>query len=334
MRVSTLLVAGSASLALAVPVQNKQEKRASTFTFFGINESGPEFGEGNLPGTLNTDYVWPTLSTIDTFVNKGMNTFRVNILMERLTHSSMTDSLDATYLADLKKTVNYITNKGAYAMIVPHNYGRFNGNIISDKDGFKTWWTNVATEFANNTKVIFDINNEFHDMDQDLVVSLNQAGIDGIRAAGATSQYITAEGNSWTGAWSWVSSGNADSMGSLTDPQDKLIYQMHQYLDSDSSGTNEACVSTTIGKERLEAATNWLKENNKKGLLGEFAGGNNDQCKTAVTGMLDYMKENNDVWEGALWWAAGPWWGSYMYSIEPTDGTAYTAYLDTLVSYI
>lgn len=27
-------------------------------------------------------------------------------------------------------------------------------------------------------------------------------------------------------------------------------------------------------------------------------------------------------------------WGDYMYSIEPTDGTAYTAYLDTLVSYI
>ncbi|OJD35197.1 glycoside hydrolase family 5 protein [Diplodia corticola] len=331
MRVSNILVAGSASLALAAPVQNKEEKRASTFTFLGINESGPEFGSGI--GTKGTDYVWPTLSTIDTFIAKNLNTFRVNVLMERLTQNSMTASLDADYLADLKETVNYITNKGAYAMIVPHNYGRFSGNIITDTAGFKTWWTNVASEFANNTKVIFDINNEFHDMDQDLVVSLNQAGIDGIRAAGATSQYITAEGNSWTGAWSWVSSGNSGSMGDLTDPQDKLIYQMHQYLDSDSSGTSETCVSTTIGQERLEAATAWLKENNKKGLLGEFAGGNNDQCKTAVSGMLDYMKENSDVWEGALWWAAGPWWGDYMYSMEPTDGVAYTAYLDTLASY-
>lgn len=102
MRVSTVLLAGTASLALAAPVQ-KEEKRASKFEFFGVNESGPEFGEGNLPGTLNTDYVWPTLSTIDTFVNKGMNTIRVNILMERLTQGSMTASLDATYLADLKK---------------------------------------------------------------------------------------------------------------------------------------------------------------------------------------------------------------------------------------
>jgi hypothetical protein len=35
------------------------------FEFLGINESGPEFGESKIPGTLNTDYVWPTLSTID-----------------------------------------------------------------------------------------------------------------------------------------------------------------------------------------------------------------------------------------------------------------------------
>ncbi|KAK7723338.1 hypothetical protein SLS57_004532 [Botryosphaeria dothidea] len=332
MRLSTVLVAGSASLALAAPVQ-KEEKRASTFEFFGVNESGPEFGETKWPGVKNTDYVWPTLSTIDTFVNKGMNTFRVNILMERLTQDSLTSSLNAQYLADLKETVNYITNKGAYAMIVPHNYGRFKSSIITDTAGFKTWWTNVAKEFASNEKVIFDINNEFHDMDQTLVVNLNQAGIDGIRAAGATSQYITAEGNSWTGAWTWTTSENGNTMAALTDPQDKLVYQMHQYLDSDGSGTSETCVSSTIGQERLKAATQWLKDNGKKGLIGEFAGGNNDQCKTAVKGMLSYMKENSDVWTGALWWAAGPWWSTYIYSMEPTGGVAYTAYLDLIAQY-
>jgi endoglucanase len=41
-------------------------------------------------------------------------------------------------------------------------------------------------------------------MDNSLVLRLNQAAIDGIRAAGATSQYIFIEGNSWTGAWTWV----------------------------------------------------------------------------------------------------------------------------------
>jgi endoglucanase len=25
------------------------------------------------------------------------------------------------------------------------------------------------------------------------------------------------------------------------------------------------------------------------------------------------------VWMGWAWWAAGPWWGEYMFSLEPTN---------------
>jgi endoglucanase len=194
-------------------------------------------------------------------------------------------------------------------MVQPHNYGRFYGNIMTDTAGFQTWWKNVAALYKDNQKVIFDTNNEYHDMDQQLVFDLNQAAINGIRAAGATSQYITPEGNSWTGAWTWVSSGNAASLVSLKDPADstgsKLIYQMHQYLDTDGSGTSANCVSSTIFQERLVAATNWLKQNNKKGLIGEFAGGANSQCIQALIGGLKYLKANKDVWTGHTWWSAG-----------------------------
>lgn len=51
--------------------------------------------------------------------------------------------------------------------------------------------------------------------------------------------------------------------------------EMHQYPDSDSSGTSTTCVSPTIAVERLRAATEWLKANNLKGFLGEFGGGSN-----------------------------------------------------------
>lgn len=95
-------------------------------------------------------------------------------------------------------------------------------------------------------------------------------------------------------------------MGKLTDPSNKIVYEMHQYLDTDGSGTSTACVSSTIGKERLQAATQWLKANGKKGILGETAGGSNAQCIAALQGMLGYMGENTDVWTGWLWWGAGP----------------------------
>lgn len=139
---------------------------------------------------------------------------------------------------------------------------------------------------------------------------------------------------SYTGAWTWVSSGNSDAMGNLTDSADKIVYEMHQYLDSDASGTSDTCVSTTIGAERVADATSWLQANNKKGIIGEFAGGANTVCETAVTGMLDTLASNSDVWMGALWWGAGPWWGDYIYSIEPPSGVAYTAYIDTLKAYV
>lgn len=176
-------------------------------------------------------------------------------------------------------------------------------------------------------------------MSTELVARLNQAAIDGIRSAGATSQYITVEGNAWTGAWTWTTTKgtdgltNAAGMGNLTDPSDKIIYQMHQYLDSDGSGTSATCVSGTIGRERLVSATEWLRTIGKVGLIGEFAGAVNDVCEEAVKSMLVYMAENSDVWLGALWWSAGPWWGDYMFSLEPADGVAYGTYADILKDY-
>jgi endoglucanase len=146
-------------------------------------------------------------------------------------------------------------------------------------------------------------------MDNSLVGNLNQAAINGIRAAGATSQTIFVEGNSYTGAWTWVSSGTDTAMGALTDPHDNIIYEMHQYLDSDGSGTHSTCVSTTIGQQRLVAATNWCRSNKKNCIIGETAAGSNSVCLSAIEGMLSYMKANNDVWRGWLLWGGGPWWG-------------------------
>ncbi|KAF7714165.1 Endo-1,4-beta-D-glucanase [Penicillium ucsense] len=324
-----LLLAASATLALAVP--QGISKRAPGFVWFGASESVAEFGEGKIPGVLGTDYYWPDHSAIQTLYDGGMNIFRVPFLMERLIPNSMTASPDAAYLKGLTDTINFITSLGAHAIVDPHNYGRYYGKVITSTSDFKAFWTTVAKQFASNDKVIFDTNNEFNTEDQSTVYDMNQAAIDAIRAAGATSQYIFVEGNSWTGAWTWVSVNSG--LANLTDPQNKIVYEMHQYLDSDGSGTSGTCASSTIGKERVTSATQWLKDNNKLGFLGEFAGGANSVCESAITGMLDYMQANSDVWLGASWWAAGPWWGNYFASMEPPSGAGYTYYYKILSNY-
>jgi endoglucanase len=61
--------------------------------------------------------------------------------------------------------------------------------------------------------------------------------------------------------------------------------------------------------ERLQAATAWLKAHNMKGVIGELGAGSNEQCAQAVYGAMCYMQQQGGTWIGALWWAAGPWWG-------------------------
>ncbi|CAK7238100.1 hypothetical protein SEUCBS140593_010327 [Sporothrix eucalyptigena] len=300
------------------------------FKWFGINQSCAEFGKV-FPGTWGKDFTFPSTSSVQTHIKDGFNIFRVAFAMERLVPNTLTGSFDSAYLQNLTNTVNAITNAGAYAIVDPHNYGRYYGNIITDTNAFGTFWTNLAKKFASNPLVIFDTNNEYHEMDQTLVLNLNQAAITSIRSAGATSQYIFAEGNSWTGASTWNTTNT--NLAALSDPQNKLVYEMHLYLDGDGSGSNETCVSGDIGLQRVIGATNWLRSNSKIGIIGEFAGGANTVCQTAITGLLNHLQANSDVWNGAVWWAGGPWWGDYIYSFEPPSGKAYTYYNSLLKVY-
>lgn len=329
MKFSTALLLAVASAAIASPAR----KRASNFVWIGANESGAEFGQGKIPGVLGTDYTFPSTSAIQTLINQGMNIFRVPFMMERMTPGTMTSPLNSAYFSGYSNVINYITSNGAYAIVDPHNFGRYNGNVFTSASDFQTFWATLAGQFKSNSKVIFDTNNEYNSEDQTNVLNMNQAAINGIRGAGATSQFIFAEGNQWTGAWDWVSV-NGGNMAQLTDPQGKLIYEMHQYLDSDFSGTSATCTNTSVGQQALVGATNWLRSNGKLGFLGEFAGGVNSGCETAVTNMLNYMEQNSDVWLGFSWWGAGPWWGTYIYGLEPGSGVAYSAYMPILTQYL
>jgi len=277
------------------------------------------------PGTVGVHYRWPDPTSIDYFVAQGMNTFRVAFTVERLNPPSggLTGAYNQTYLDGLKTTVNYITGKGAYAVIDPHNYLKYNGAALSNTTLFRTWWKNLATQFVSNSRVIFDLQNEPNSIPATTVRDFMQAGINGVRDSGAK-QLILVEGTAWSGAWSWTtSSGNGDAFkaGSLTDSANNFAIEMHQYLDSDSSGSSATCVSSTIGKERLTAASAWLKANNYKGFLGEMGGGNNAQCIAAIQGALCEL-QTSGAWIGFLWWAAGPWWGTYFQSMEPPSGAA------------
>jgi endoglucanase len=293
--------------------------------FRGINLAGGEFGNV-LPGVHGKDYTFPTFDEIDYYVGKRMNTFRIGFKWERLQPETFGD-FDQVYFDRLDAVVNYATSKGAHVILNPHNFARYYGKVVGSSEvpsaAFADFWGELAAQYRDNPLVVFNLVNEPHDLPTEQWVDAANAAIAAIRSAAAPNPIIV-PGNSWTGAHSWNSSSygtpNSVAMLDIADPLNNVIFEVHQYMDSDSSGGSGECVNTTIGRQRMQDFVEWLRMNNRKGFLGEFAGGNNPTCNAAVKDMVDYVYESSDVLVGWLWWAGGPWWGDYKFTLNPKNG--------------
>jgi len=91
---------------------------------------------------------------------------------------------------------------------------------------------------------------------------------------------VLIEGTSYTGAWTWTSSGNAAAIVNPTtgavnivDPDKQLGLEMHQYMDSDGSGTHATINNNDpmTGVERLQDATQWLEQKSSAVFWEKFA---------------------------------------------------------------
>ena len=69
--IELLLGAAAITSVLAAPTTDvastsvAKQRRKSKFQFTGVNESGAEFGNKNLPGQQGKDFTWPVKPTID-----------------------------------------------------------------------------------------------------------------------------------------------------------------------------------------------------------------------------------------------------------------------------
>lgn len=310
--------------------------------YAGVNLSGAEFGMTQLPGTFGTDYTYPTTTEVDYYKSKGMNFIRLPFRWERLQHTNSAP-LDATELGRMNTFVSYATSHGIFVLLDPHNFMRYYPNPRSSfetatnglvgswvpNSDFSNFWFRVAAIYRTNSHVFFGLNNEPDTMPEAQLVTSENAAIAAIRAAGAAN-LVFVPGNRWTGAWTWLQAdsdgaANAEAMLGIVDPGSNCLFEVHQYLDSDGSGSHTTIVSVDVGWERLTNFTAWARSNNFKGFLGEYAvpgaaiGGTNIGG-LALTNMLSYIQTNADVWLGWSYWGGGPWWGSSpLFPIEPTN---------------
>ncbi len=294
--------------------------------FTGVNIAGGAFASHKLPGVAGRDYFYPARTTIEHFAAEGMNVIRVPFLWERL-QPRLDAGLDPAELRRLVSVVREAKAKGLFVILDVHNYAAYRRKVIGSPavpvSAFADFWKKLAARFADDPEVGFGLMNEPKGLPAEAWLSAANAAIAAIRHGGAKN-LVFVPGNNWTGAHSWFSRShggpNATVMLGVRDPADNYVYEVHQYLDSNYSGTHPGCKSKAVGVITLKPFTEWLRAHHKRGFLGEFAAGKDPTCLAALDAMLTLIDKSRDVWLGWTYWAAGAWPPTYFASVQPVHG--------------
>jgi endoglucanase len=292
----------------------------------GINLASAAFSPERSPAIYGKDYIYPSPADLDYYASKGFAVVRLPYRWERL-QPSLFGALDGDELGRIKSFVAAARARKMRVILSPHNGGRYflNGRetLIGTAGvpiaAFADFSYKVAAAFAGDDTVYgLSLMNEPHDS-QGLWKQTAQAGLDAIRRADGR-RLVLAPGDQWSGAWSWRRD-NEDFL--LDDAAGRIMYEAHQYFDSDHTGTyrlSYALDGATVdrGVESVRPFAEWLKQHHVRGIITEFGVPNDDARWLELTRrLLAYLAEEDIPW---TYWAGGPRWGDYPLSAEPKDG--------------
>lgn len=329
-------------------------------SYKGVNIAG---ADNTYPSGSQYNYIYPQNSEIDYFASKGMGLIRMPIQTRRFQPASY-GALDPagrtdepavsgstagtqTNLLSIKRVLDYAFTKGIRVIIDLHNYGGITDTLTNssrtigaDSEGtaqFVDVWTRIATKFKNYPNVIWGLENEPVGMSAAQWKTGATAAINAIASVTTAQLVLIPGGANYTGAHDWTSSGNAAAWTGYVPPTGlPIAFEMHQYLDSNDSGTSTTVVAgkgAGVLDQSGGLATTWCRNNGFKAFLGEVGWSFNDSQtsggvpSTEGKAIFDFMSANSDVWMGWSYWLGGSsaFYGSYIYNVVPTGSAgAYT----------
>jgi endoglucanase len=290
----------------------------------GANVAGAEFGKPG--GAYGKAYVYPSKETLVYLASKDMNVIRLPFKWERL-QPELFGPLDLDELDRLNTSVEAARRLGMAVVIDPHNYARFKDELIGSPAvpvaAFADFWSRLAPEFSGRENVIYLLMNEPYGLPARDWLEAANASIAAIRGTGADN-LVMVPGTIWTGASHWLDpqegGSNAEVLTGVTDPLNRFVFDIHQYLDDDFSGTNASCPRTGDAIAALETVTAWFEKTGNRGFLGEFGGTDTPECLSGLRDVTEFINARPESWIGWAYWAAGDWWGAYPLSIQPDEG--------------
>lgn len=258
----------------------------------GVNVAGAEFAAPNIEprasfsnencGAHGVNYKWNGL----TIYSDGRNTFeymraqghllaRIPFRWERI-QPVLGGPLDAAELALMESSVAAAQAAGMEVVLDVHNYGAYYLHDSATNEGvrytigtpqvtfahFADLWSRLAAVFNAYPGVIgYGLMNEPVEMTGVDGMSpagtwamAAQAAADAIRLAtlpqGAQHRWIIVGGYQWSGTWTL---GAEHDGPFVADPQNKVIYEAHQYFDDNGSGQYNAPELAPVNEE------NWVR---------------------------------------------------------------------------
>ena len=320
-------VVGSAAAAASVltrPFRGTATAAGESGVLAGINLAGAEFG--TVPGVHGTEYLYPPSADIAYYQKLGFRFIRLPFKWERLQPEPFSAFAPGEQ-ALLSETVRDVTGRGLTLVLDPHNYAKRRlpadnwadehlvGSDAVPAGMLYDFWARLARLFPDRG-VVFGLMNEPVGLTAEAWLPIVNGTIAAIREAGAAN-LVLVPGVEYTGAHSWLRTGNT-LMGQALDPMRTIAFDVHQYLDQRSSGTEPVAISGIIGAERIEAFQEWARAGGHKAFLGEFGSGGDPTSLSALADLCAELEANRDVWLGWAAWAGGPRWpDDNMHTLEP-----------------
>jgi len=296
----------------------------------GIDLVGVNFGSGvfdpsNVPGIYNKGYTYADESYYKRHAGLGFKLVRLGFLWERIQPKLGTE-LDAAELGRIKQSLDYAQKYGIKVILDMHNYYRYYGKVINSPEvpraQFAETWRKIAVQVSKHPALYgYGLMNEPYNTGNNLWPQTAQAAGQAIRTVDPT-KWIMVAGDRYSSAFHWQKY-NTSLINDpwMRDPKNNLVYEAHQYLDADFSGTYRNTAETfapNLGVERIKPWVEWLKANKLRGYLGEH--GIPDFSPSAVVAtnnLLAYLSENCIP---STYWAAGPRWGENIMALDVSSG--------------
>jgi endoglucanase len=289
------------------------------------------------------------------FIYKGMNTFRIPITWEYFADINGQVNAQPNYLNKLTDVITKLGDRNATIIIDVHNYMRYNpSNVVLNtvnanpygKDviglgteapttqAFALLWSNIVGLY-HAPRILYGIMNEPHNVSFDLLVKNTNAALQAIRlkerelGLSREPHLVLVSGNNWTGLHTWFNedgfcNGNdALFLDRLVDPAHHFAIEIHQYFDTDSSGTyvDGQCVPSLVFNATFDAYwalfAEWSSTRGVGVLLGEFGAIDTEVCRSDVSHLLDAFTAFNQSIGWVVWAGGNSWGGTYPLSVAP-----------------